>query len=54
MLVTYDPIRRALLTSASWAFEAGLLGREPPDLTQLYDLTVLGEVLRERGGAPLP
>jgi NitT/TauT family transport system substrate-binding protein len=54
LLVTYDPIRRALLTSASWAFEAGLLGREPPDLTQLYDLTVLGEVLRERGLAPLP
>jgi NitT/TauT family transport system substrate-binding protein len=54
LLVTHDPIRRALLTSASWAFEAGLLGREPPDLSQLYDLTVLGEVLKARGLAPLP
>lgn len=49
LAITDDPIRAALLVSAGWAFEARLLGREPPDLTGLYDLSVLEEILRERG-----
>ena len=49
MQVTYDPIRSSLLTSAKWAFEAGFLGRQMPDLSGLYDLTVLNQVLREKG-----
>jgi NitT/TauT family transport system substrate-binding protein len=52
--VTYDPIRASLLTSARWAFEAGFLGREQPDLSGIYDLSILNEVLKEKGAKPLP
>ncbi len=51
--VTYDPVRSSLLTSARWAFETGLLGREQPDLSGLYDLSVLNEVLREKKAKPV-
>ncbi len=47
--VTYDPVRSSLFTSAKWAFEAGFLGRERPDLSGIYDLSILNEVLIERG-----
>jgi NitT/TauT family transport system substrate-binding protein len=47
--VTYDPIRSSLFTSGKWAFEAGFLGRERPDLSGIYDLSILNEVLVERG-----
>ena len=52
--VTYDPIRSSLFTSAHWAFEAGFLGRERPDLSGIYDLSVLNEVLQEKGAKPVP
>ncbi len=51
--VTYDPVRQSLFTSAKWAFDAGLLGRQPPELAGIYDLSVLNEVLRERGAKPI-
>jgi NitT/TauT family transport system substrate-binding protein len=51
--VTYDPIRSSLMTSARWAFEAGFLGREPPDLSGIYDLSILNEVLIEKGAPPI-
>ncbi|MDD5020086.1 MAG: ABC transporter substrate-binding protein [Candidatus Omnitrophica bacterium] len=47
--ITYDPIKNSLLTSARWAFEQGFLGKENPDLSGIYDLEVLQEVLREKG-----
>ena len=47
--VTYDPIRSSLLTSAKWAFDAGFLGRQMPDLSRLYELDLLNQVLREKG-----
>jgi len=47
--VTYDPLRSSLLTSAKSAFDAGFLGRQMPDLSQLYDLTLLNQVLAEKG-----
>ncbi|MBZ5597272.1 MAG: aliphatic sulfonate ABC transporter substrate-binding protein [Acidobacteriia bacterium] len=47
--VTYDPLRNTLLTSARSAFEAGFLGRQMPDLSGLYDLTLLNQVLAEKG-----
>jgi NitT/TauT family transport system substrate-binding protein len=47
--VTYDPIRSSLFTSAKWAFDAGFLGRQQPDLAGIYDLSVLNEVLKEKG-----
>ncbi len=45
---TYDPIRTSLLTSAQQAYAAGFLGREKPNLSGLYELSLLNEVLRER------
>jgi NitT/TauT family transport system substrate-binding protein len=47
--VTYDPLRETLLTSARSAFEAGFLGRKMPDLSGLYDLSLLDQVLAEKG-----
>jgi NitT/TauT family transport system substrate-binding protein len=49
MEVTYDPLRNALMTAAHQAFEDGFLGRQMPDLSGLYDLTILNEVLAEKG-----
>jgi hypothetical protein len=36
-----------LLTAAKSAFDAGFLGRQMPDLSRLYDLTLLNQVLAE-------
>jgi len=47
--VTYDPIQSSLFTSAKWAFNEGFLGKEFPDLSGIYDLSVLNEVLKEKG-----
>lgn len=47
--VTYDPLRSSLLTSAKAAFDAGFLGRQMPDLSNLYDLSLLNQVLSENG-----
>jgi NitT/TauT family transport system substrate-binding protein len=46
--ITYDPIRSSLLTSARSAFDAGFLGKQMPDLSGLYDLTLLNQVLAEK------
>ena len=51
MQVTYDPLRAPLQHAAQLAFEAGFLGRQMPDLSRLYDLTLLNQVLREEGKA---
>ncbi len=50
---TYDPIRSSLLNSAQQAYDAGFLGRERPDLSGLYDLALLNEVLLERKAKPI-
>src|SRR6516225_7574068 len=47
--VTYDPLRSSLLTSARSAYDAGFLGRQMPDLSNLYDLSLLNQVLSEKG-----
>jgi NitT/TauT family transport system substrate-binding protein len=46
--VTYDPLQKALFASAKSAFDAGFLGKQMPDLSQLYDLTLLNQVLVEK------
>ena len=46
--VTYDPLHSALNTAAQQAFENGSLGRTMPDLSNLYDLTLLNQVLAEK------
>lgn len=51
MQITYDPLRSSLLNSAQQAFEAGFLGRDKPNLSGIYDLSILNEVLKERGAS---
>jgi NitT/TauT family transport system substrate-binding protein len=46
--VIYDPIRTSLLKSAEDAHRIGFL-REKPNLSRIYDLKILDEVLREKG-----
>jgi NitT/TauT family transport system substrate-binding protein len=48
MQVTYDPLHSALNSAAQQAFEDGFLGRQMPDLSHLYDLTLLNQVLAEK------
>jgi len=47
--ITYDPIQSSLFTSAEHAFALGFLGDSQPDLSGIYDLTLLNEVLAEKG-----
>lgn len=47
--ITYDPLRQSLFTSAQHAYELGFLGRQKPDLSGIYDLTLLNQVLAEKG-----
>ena len=48
MQVTYDPLHSALNAAAQQAFSDGFLGRQMPDLSGLYDLTLLNQVLAEK------
>src|SRR5215204_2095783 len=45
---TYDPIRLSLFQDANDAYKMGFLP-EQPDLSGIYDLTILDQVLEERG-----
>ena len=47
--VTYDPIRASLIGSADAAFKLGFLGDTPPQLDGIYNLTLLNQVLKEKG-----
>jgi len=47
--VTYDPLRSSLMNAARFAFDAGFLGKQMPDLSGMYDLTSLNQVLSEKG-----
>jgi NitT/TauT family transport system substrate-binding protein len=51
--ITYDPIGSSLFKSANTAFDLGFLGKERPDLSNIYDLTLLNEVLTEKGLRPI-
>jgi NitT/TauT family transport system substrate-binding protein len=46
---TYDPLRLSLISAAKSAFTAGFLGREMPDLSGIYRLELLNQVLAEKG-----
>jgi NitT/TauT family transport system substrate-binding protein len=54
LTVTYDPMKDTLLTSAQRAFDLGFLGSHAPDLSNLYDLTLLNQVLAEKGRKAIP
>ena len=46
--LTYDPVKSSLFQSADDAYRVGYL-KEKPDLSGIYDLTDLNEVLKEKG-----
>ncbi len=54
MQVTYDPLRGPLMVAARQAFDDGFLGRQMPDLSGLYDLSLLNQVLAEKGKKAIP
>jgi hypothetical protein len=43
-----------MMTAARQAFDDGFLGRQIPDLSGLYDLTLLNQVLAEKGRKAIP
>ncbi len=51
--ITYDPIASSLFTSAEHAFALGFLGETKPDLSGIYDLKLLNDVLAEKGLPPV-
>lgn len=53
MTPTWDPIRSSLLASAQASVQAGLLHRVP-DLSGLYDLSLLNQVLAEKKKKVIP
>ncbi len=52
---TYDPIKLSLIKDANDAYDLGLIekGKERPNLSNIYDLTLLDKVLAERGLDPI-
>jgi NitT/TauT family transport system substrate-binding protein len=46
--VTVDPVRSSVQTSANHAAELGLLRGKQPDISGLFDLTLLNQVLNEK------
>jgi sulfonate transport system substrate-binding protein len=52
---TYDPIKLSLFQSANNAYDLGLLakGKPHPDLSGIFDLTILDQVLKSKGLTPI-
>jgi NitT/TauT family transport system substrate-binding protein len=48
MEITYDPLRDSLLHAAQQAYALGFLGRTVPELSGLYDLSLLNQILHEK------
>ena len=47
--LTWDPIISSLIKSANDAFDIGFLGKTRPDISGIYDLKLLNEVLKDKG-----
>jgi NitT/TauT family transport system substrate-binding protein len=47
--LTYDPIKLSLFQSANSSFDIGFLGKTRPDLSGIYDLKPLNDILVEKG-----
>jgi NitT/TauT family transport system substrate-binding protein len=52
MTLTWDPLKDSLFQSANDAYEIGFFD-ERPDLSDIYDLTLLNEVLADKGRPPV-
>jgi NitT/TauT family transport system substrate-binding protein len=50
--LTYDPVRLSLFQNAADAYNMGFLP-ENPDVSGIYDLIILDQVLQERGLSPI-
>jgi NitT/TauT family transport system substrate-binding protein len=52
---TYDPLKLSLFQSANNAYDLGFLakGKPHPDLSGIFDLTILDQVLKESGLKPV-
>jgi NitT/TauT family transport system substrate-binding protein len=50
---TYEPLAQTLLRQADFAFDLGFLGSSKPDLSGLYDLALLNEVLKAKKLPPV-
>src|SRR3989442_9098575 len=52
---TYDPLKLSLFQGANSAYDLGFLakGKPRPDVSGIYDLTILNEVLKEKGLQPI-
>ena len=52
---TYDPLKISLFQSANNAYDLGFLakGRPHPDLSGIFDLTILDQVLKQKGLQPV-
>jgi NitT/TauT family transport system substrate-binding protein len=53
LTLTHDPVRSSLIKSAEDAYRIGFI-KTKPDLSRIYDLRLLNEVLREKQLPPLP
>ncbi|HET6589427.1 MAG TPA: ABC transporter substrate-binding protein [Candidatus Nitrosocosmicus sp.] len=53
--ITYDPLKLTLYKSANDAYDLGFIekGKERPNLSGIYDTTILEEVLAEKGLQPI-
>ncbi len=53
--ITYDPLKSTLYKSANDAYDIGFIekGKERPNLSGIYDTTILNEVLDEKGLTPV-
>jgi NitT/TauT family transport system substrate-binding protein len=52
--ITYDPVKESLYKSANNAFDLGFLEDKKPDLSNIYDLTLLNQVLAEKNLQIIP
>ena len=48
MEITYDPVKQSVVKSANDAYSLGFLGDKKPDLSNIFDLTILNKVLQEQ------
>jgi len=53
--ITYDPLKLTLFKSANDAYDLGFIekGKDRPNLSGIYDTTILDEVLSEKGLQPI-
>lgn len=54
MDLTYDPVKDSLYESADNAFNLGFLGNQKPDLSNIFNLNILNEVLQEKNLPTIP